>query len=639
MLASGEAGEIVLRYDGPGGDEGLLTLVSDDPLRPRVSIALSGLEAREAASDLVHLRADASGRIESGIDLDERDLVFALYAAPVERFDASRAYDISLDGSTALARPAVTVQPDRRDSVDYLARQLERTLSLRLQQQGRPAGKPAAVQYEVGDSRDFRFAAQSGVAAHSFRATVAAVNDLVVAWVQDDLREDDDNIDEERLQPIIDQFAEDYPIVVETFGAPSDVDGDGRIAVLVTHLMQDVGAAGQFRASSLVSPTAGGDGNVTDLLWTNPLVPEESYRSLLAHEFQHLINFNQHVLVRQGLSEVSWLNEGLSHLAEDLVEEPPNDNYRLVRTFLSEPGSVGLSRGRLTLATRGAAYLFVRSLVDLLGEGVLLRLVQTDLVDRGNVEAATGESFADLMARWGAQLYVSGTGHSSHPRLNYRIPSLRPPEGRGFPLPVPVTWRWGEEPPGLGVRPWGLQFLRVTGGGRGTLSLQTDPGARLGAVPLPAARSDAAATMPPDHFAGITLDAPPRLELATGEPLLFEGTTADSVGTIHLEFVPEDGGEDQTFFLLVDEGRFARTVFFRHDEADTYSLNVYVVKRRPTPFVGSFHSVRVNPGRGSRAGPHPLLQPRAARPSPADLRPRRPAPARSAARCPIRRRP
>ena len=495
------------------------------------------------------------------------------------------------------------MQPDRRDSVDYRARQLERSLSLRMQQQGRWAGKPAAVHHEVGDSRLFRFTGDGRVPPQSFRATVAAVNDLVVAWIQDDLREDDDNIDEGRMQAIIDQFAEDYPLVVETFGAPSDVDGDGRVAVLVTHLMQDVGAGGQFRASSLVPRRAGGDGNVTDLLWTNPLVPEESYRSLLAHEFQHLINFNQHVLVRQGLSEAPWLNEGLSHLAEDLVQEPPNDNYRLVRTFLSEPGAVGLSRDMLTLATRGAAYLFVRSLVDLLGEGVLLRLVQTDRVERGNVEAATGESFADLMARWGAQLYVSGTGRSSHPRLNYRVPSLRPPEGRGFPLPVPVTWRWGEEPPGLAVRPWGLQFLRVTGGGRGTLVLQTEPGARLGAVPVPAARADAAATMPPDHFAGLTLDAPPPLELATGEPLLFEGTTADSVETIHLEFVPEEGGEPQTFFLLVDRGRFSRTVFFRHDEAGNYSLNVYVVQRRPTPFTGSFHPVRLTQGHG------PLLAP------------------------------
>ena len=598
VVAPGEAGEIVLSYGGPGGDQGLLTLVSDDPFRPRVSVALSGLERREAAFDLAHLRADASGRIESVFDLGEQDLVLALYAAPVERFDPARAYDISLDGSAALARPAVAARPDRRDSVDYLARQLERTLSLRVRQSGRWAGKPTAVRYEVGDSRVFRFAAQDGVPSQSFKATVVAVNERVVAWVQDDLRADDDNIDEDRMQGVIDQFAEDYPIVVEAFGTPSDVDGDGRIAVVVTHLIQDVGAGGQFRASSLLPRRLGGDGNMTDLLWANPVIPEESYRSLLVHEFQHLINFNQHVLVRRGISEASWLNEGLSHLAEDLVVEPPNDNYRLVREFLAEPGSVGFSAGLVTYATRGAAYLFVRSLVDLLGEGVLLRLVQTGLRDRDNVEEATGEGFADLMARWAAQLYISGTGQSGHPRFNYGLGALRTPEGRGIPRPVSVTWRLGEEPPGLAIKPRGLQFLRVAGDGSGSLSLQTEPQARLGAVPLPAARAGASAAMAADHFTGLTLDSPPPLKLTTGEALLFEGTTADSVERIHLEFVPEEGGEPQTFFLLVDEGRFERTIFFHHDEAGTYSLNVYVLERRPTPFAGSFHSIRVARGGG-----------------------------------------
>ena len=337
---------------------------------------------------------------------------------------------------------------------------------------------------------------------------------------------------------------------------------------------------------------------MTDLLWANPVIPEESYRSLLVHEFQHLINFNQHVLVRRGISEASWLNEGLSHLAEDLVVEPPNDNYRLVREFLAEPGSVGLNPGRITSAGRGAAYLFVRSLVDLLGEGVLLRLVQTDLRDRGNVEEATGESFADLMARWAAQLYISGTGQSGHPRFNYGLGALQTPEGRGIPRPVSVTWRLGEEPPGLAIKPRGLQFLRVAGDGSGSLSLQTEPQARLGAVPLPAARAGASAAMAADHFAGLTLDSPPPPKLTTGEALLFEGTTADSVERIHLEFVPEEGGEPQTFFLLVDEGRFERTLFFPHDEAGTYSLNVYVLERRPTPFAGSFHSIRVARGGG-----------------------------------------
>ena len=37
------------------------------------------------------------------------------------------------------------------------------------------------------------------------------------------------------------------------------------------------------------------------------------------HEFQHMISFGQHVLARGGASESLWLNEGLSHIAEELA--------------------------------------------------------------------------------------------------------------------------------------------------------------------------------------------------------------------------------------------------------------------------------------------------------------------------------
>lgn len=607
VLEPGEAGGIELSYDGSGGDQGLLTVLSDDPFRPRVSVALSGLEAREAAAGLAHLRADASGRIESAFDLLEQDLVLALYAAPSGRFHPSTSYEITLDGSAAaaLAKPGAAPRAGRRDSVEARARRLERALSLRLRQSGRPAGKPAGVQYEVGDRRSFFFHAQEDVPDQSIQARVAAVNERAVAFVQEDLREDDDNIGEEQLKEALDLFAEDYPLLVETFGAPSDVDGDGRIAVLVTHLIADVDAGGQFRASSVLPRRSGGDGNMIDLVWVNPLYPAESLRSLLAHEFQHLVNFNQHVLVRGGISEVSWLNEGLSHLAEDLVaDHRVSGNYELVLAFLEEPGAVGLVDEYLVDSpTRGAAYLFVRGLVDLLGERVLLRLVQTSLVGSGNVEAAAGESFADLMARWAAQLYISGTGLSGHSRFNYRISPLQTPQGRGFPPPAWVTYRPGEEPPALAIRPRGVQFLRVEGSEAAALSLQTGPETGLGAVVLPVAKAAAAAPMAADHFTGITLDPPLPLQLATGETLLFQGTTADSVEVINLEFVPEDGGKAQRFFLLVAEGRFLRTVFFQHDEASTYSLNVYVGGRQPTPFVGRFFPVRLVQGQG------PLLVP------------------------------
>src|SRR2546427_8348057 len=42
------------------------------------------------------------------------------------------------------------------------------------------------------------------------------------------------------------------------------------------------------------------------------------FRSTFIHEFQHMISFGQHYLGRAGAPEVLWLNEGLSHYAEEM---------------------------------------------------------------------------------------------------------------------------------------------------------------------------------------------------------------------------------------------------------------------------------------------------------------------------------
>ncbi len=95
------------------------------------------------------------------------------------------------------------------------------------------------------------------------------------------------------------------------------------------------------------------------------------------HEFQHMISFNQHVLVRGGDAEVLWLNEGLSHYAEELggrsypsgspefsrftIGDLYNAYHYLDSTdthFLLPTSGIG------SLAERGAAWLFVRYLVD-----------------------------------------------------------------------------------------------------------------------------------------------------------------------------------------------------------------------------------------------------------------------------------
>ena len=103
---------------------------------------------------------------------------------------------------------------------------------------------------------------------------------------------------------------------------------------------------------------------------------------MFIHEFQHMINFNQHVLLRGGDAEDTWLNEGLSGFAEELGgREVPdarcvgNDcltqfaigDFSNAYDFLAsleENYLIGPATPPLPLTEYGGTWLFVRWLGD-----------------------------------------------------------------------------------------------------------------------------------------------------------------------------------------------------------------------------------------------------------------------------------
>jgi hypothetical protein len=156
------------------------------------------------------------------------------------------------------------------------------------------------------------------------------------------------------------------------------------------------------------------------------------------HEFQHMISFNQHVLVRHAGGELLWLNEGFSHYAEELGGRSyeSNGDARLTdctigtvacrffagnllnaNDYLDSTGSHYLlpTEGIGTLAERGAAWLFVRYIVDQYAAGTTRTtwnaftrtMIETNQVGLNNVEAATGDQFEDVVSRWGLANYVT----------------------------------------------------------------------------------------------------------------------------------------------------------------------------------------------------------------------------------------
>jgi hypothetical protein len=261
-----------------------------------------------------------------------------------------------------------------------------------------------------------------------------------------------------------------YNIDVSTFGSESDIDTNDRVIVLMTPVVNaltplsncNVVIAGFFFGLDLVQDPNSNRGEVFYSLVPDPqgtfscarsvATVEASAPPTFIHEFQHMISFNQHVLVRSGNDEEAWLNEGLSHIAEEVAARfydnkywPPPDANRLftdtANIFIGNDlsnsydflqsvptTSVTLFESTGTLEERGAAWLFLRWLADLKDGTIFGRLVQTNLTSIANVENVAAESFPVLFGDWGLALWTDSiVGHprTSVPARN-RFKSLNP---------------------------------------------------------------------------------------------------------------------------------------------------------------------------------------------------------------------
>jgi len=284
-----------------------------------------------------------------------------------------------------------------------------------------------------------------------------------------------------------------YALDTTAFGRESDVDTNTVVAVLMTNVVNrlvtkaacaQTGFVAGFFFGADIDPAFRNDprfnhGEVFYSIVADPdstLSCAHSVSQLLrlvpvtfVHEFQHMISYNQHVLVRGGAPQAVWLDEGLSHLAEELGGRSylPGDpttfsNYAIGNLFnaygyLDSSGThfLAFSEGIGSLGERGAAWLFVRYLADQFAADTdfaavaafTRSLVQTNLLGGTLVTAVTGEPFATVVGRWALANYVSDLpGFAPPPELQYvswsfraTYASLHAQRPTTFPKPFPLT--------------------------------------------------------------------------------------------------------------------------------------------------------------------------------------------------------
>lgn len=280
-----------------------------------------------------------------------------------------------------------------------------------------------------------------------------------------------------------------YGLDTLNFGAPSDIDANGKVIVLFTPGVNAIpgppgGVVLGLQAGRDVFPVATclgsnegemfylpvPDPNKTiNANYTNKTGLSNSIQSVLVHEFQHLINIGRRVWINNAqVNEESWLNEALSHIAEELLYyqvsgNAPRSNIGLatVQSTQSQLDAINFYQiqnlGRLksymvapetnspyasndNLETRGASWQLLRYAADRKGgvERTIWRtLVNSTTSGQSNFNAV----FGDLITQtrdWAVAQYADDIGlgvaaNYTNPSWNFR--TLLPAINSGaFPL-------------------------------------------------------------------------------------------------------------------------------------------------------------------------------------------------------------
>lgn len=243
-----------------------------------------------------------------------------------------------------------------------------------------------------------------------------------------------------------------YDIDLNAFGPPSDIDGNGHVIMLMSPVVNGLSPSAQCATQGYIAGffyplDLSGGGNNAEIFYS--IVPDPTGRfscthtvddvgagvpATFVHELQHLINFSQHVVIAGGAPQSSWLDEGMSIVAEELgslyyeAKCPPpacrttpdqifpDSSQGFVAGFLYDSYQYALlpDTASLTLhndgdngfAWRGGDWALVRYLADHYTDGVLHSLETAPSDGLSAIASVTGQPFASTFAAFGLALYA-----------------------------------------------------------------------------------------------------------------------------------------------------------------------------------------------------------------------------------------
>ncbi|MFN2284036.1 MAG: hypothetical protein ACK2UQ_06415 [Anaerolineae bacterium] len=262
--------------------------------------------------------------------------------------------------------------------------------------------------YPVGTRHQFNVSNVDNDEQFEIYAKLIYKTEHVYMWVEEGA-----SVNEDKIIEAADLFEEHtYPTNREFFGSEwtPGVDNDPHLSILHARNLGNT-VAGYFSSPDSYVRAVRPDSNEMEMFYINidnVDIGDDFYNGVLAHEFQHMIHWNN------DRNEATWLNEGCSELAMELNNRAfPGGNYSVggsEYSYLRRPDTQLTSWPEGTAGDAspnyGGAYLFVSYFLDRFGEDATKALVSHEENSMDSVDLVLHDNLglsithADLFADW-----------------------------------------------------------------------------------------------------------------------------------------------------------------------------------------------------------------------------------------------
>ncbi|KKS17941.1 MAG: hypothetical protein UU76_C0029G0007 [Parcubacteria group bacterium GW2011_GWC1_41_7] len=266
-----------------------------------------------------------------------------------------------------------------------------------------------------------------------------------------------------------------YPILSSFYGREwiPGIDNDIKITALLHPMKKEAG--GYFRSNDEYEKIQVSDSNEREMVYLNAEYLDNStlIKSFLAHEFVHLITFNEKT-IKNGIEEETWLDEARAEYASTLLGY--DDKYqgsileKRVQYFLEKPNGP-LTEWNNTKYDYGRISMFTHYLADHYGVGILRDSLNYSKAGIESINYALkkngyNKKFIDIFGDWVVAVVINDCNYgSTYCYLNKNLKNIYiNPIINFLPVTGNSTLTMSD-----GAKAWSGNWYKIIGGGGGSL--------------------------------------------------------------------------------------------------------------------------------------------------------------------------